>query len=288
MPLLKNFPLKEKTTIKIGGRAKLFFSPKSLQELKELLPRLMLDYPIHFLGGGSNTLFGNFKGVVVSSENFKGFKVLEETPRWLKISLLSGTPLKDLIPLSLKGNWCSFETLVGIPKITLGGAIAMNAGAYGREIAPLVEKVFYIDPQSGELVEDKPSFGYRSSPFPQRGFIYKSVLRLPKCKENFLQLLRNYNLRRRKSQPLSFPTAGSTFKNPKDHPAGRLLEEVGLKGFCTEKGLCFSKKHANFMVNLSKRATFEDALFLIETAKERVFKKFGLLLEEEVKLVHLW
>ena len=288
MTLSENYPLRGKTTINIGGVAKLFFAPKGLKELKEYLPRLGRDYPLHFLGGGSNTVFGSFKGVIVSSENLKGFEIIEETEKWLKISVLSGTPLKDLMPIFLKGNWCGFETLIGIPRITVGGAVAMNAGAYGKEIAPLVEKVLYVDPLTGELYGEKPPFGYRSSPFPQRGFIYKVLLKLPKCKGNFLQLLRNYNLRRRKSQPLSLPTAGSTFKNPKGHYAGRLLEEVGLKGFCTERGLCFSKKHANFMVNLSGNATFEDVLFLIETAKGRVLKEFGILLEEEVKLVHLW
>ena len=289
MPLFEDFPLRYKTTIKVGGVAKLFFAPKSLKELKEYLPLLAQDYPLYFLGGGSNTIFGSFKGVVVSSENLKGFEIIEETAEGIKISVLSGTPLRDLIALSVKGNWCGLETLMGIPGITVGGAIAMNAGAYGREIGPLVEMVFYVDPLTGELYDDeKPPFGYRSSPFPRRGFIYRAVLKLPKCKRKFLDLLRGYNKRRHLSQPLNHPTAGSTFKNPEGDYAGRLLEKVGLKGFCTERGLCFSKKHANFMVNLSGEAPFEDALSLIETAKGRVLKEFGILLEEEVKLVHLW
>ena len=283
--LLKNRPLRDKTTIKIGGVAKFYFAPSNLKELKEHLPKFHSDYPIYFLGGGSNTIFGNFKGVVISSENLKGFKVLEENSEGVKIEILSGTPLRALIPFMVDKKLCGLETLVGIPNITVGGAVAMNAGAYGKGVENLVEEVLYIKPETGEEERIKPSFGYRSSDFPERGFIYSVVLRLPRCKVNFLKLLREFNLRRRLHQPLNYPTAGSTFKNPKGDFAGKLLEMVGLKGFCTERGLCFSKKHANFLINISKKATFEDVLFLIGTAKERVLKKFGLMLEEEVKLV---
>ncbi len=282
-----DFPLREKTTILIGGKAKLFFAPRGVGELKSLLPKLVSDYKTFFLGGGSNTIFGDFKGVVVSSEHLKGWRVIEETPKWVKLEILAGTSLRELIKPSIQNGWCGLETLFGIPRITLGGAIAMNAGAYGLEIGNFVERVFYIDPPTGEIFEDKPAFGYRSSPFPRRGFVFKATLKLPKCGLDLRRRVRELNLRRRKSQPLNLPTAGSTFKNPKGFYAGKLLEEVGLRGFCTERGLCFSKKHANFLVNLSKEATFEDALRLIDLARERVFKAFGILLEEEVKIVSL-
>jgi UDP-N-acetylmuramate dehydrogenase len=118
-----------------------------------------------------------------------------------------------------------------------------------------------------------------------KGVIISLRLRLLRVETPVLNRIRELNRRRRKSQPLELPTAGSTFKNPKGDFAGRLLEEVGLKGFCTEGGLCFSEKHANFMVNTEGRATFEDALRLMEEAKERVFKTFGVELKEEVKLL---
>ena len=285
MVVFNDFPLRDKTTILIGGKTKLLFSPKSVEELKSTLPKLVSNYETYFLGGGSNTIFGDFKGVVISSENLKGWRIIEETPEWVRLEILSGTPLRELIKPSIQNGWCGLETLFGIPRITLGGAVAMNAGAYGVEIGKFVEKVFYIDPPTGEIFEDKPAFGYRSSPFPRRGFVYKAVLKLPKCGLDLRQRVRELNLKRRKNQPLNFPTAGSTFKNPKGFYAGKLLEEVGLKGFCTENGLCFSKKHANFLVNISKKATFGDVLRLIDLAKERVFKEFGILLEEEVKIV---
>jgi len=284
--LLKDVPLKEKTTIAIGGRTNYLFIPRTAREIEEILPKLTSDYPVYFLGGGSNTIFGNFKGAVVSSKLLRGWRVLRETDRWVELEILSGTPLRELVKPSLRGNWCGLEPLFGIPRITIGGAVAMNAGAYGSEIGNFVERIFFVDPFMGEIFDTKPTFGYRSSPFPSKGFVFKAILKLPKCGD-LRERLRNYNRRRRRSQPLNLPTAGSTFKNPQGSYAGKLLQEVGMKGFCTENGLCFSKKHANFMVNLSKRATFEEVLKLIETAKERVLKEFGVLLEEEVKLVSL-
>lgn len=285
-PFYKNFPLREKTTIKIGGVAKLFFVPNSVDELREYLPKLVSDYRLYFLGGGSNTIFGNFKGVVISSEKLKGFKVLKETDGGILLEVLSGTPLRELIPLSIKGNYCGLETLFGIPRITIGGAVAMNAGAYGSEISKTVRGIFYIDPSTGEeIFEEKPLFGYRFSEFPEKGFITKVYLFLERCNCDLKRKLRELNLKRKKSQPLEFPTSGSTFKNPSGDYAGRLLQAVGLRGFCTESRLCFSEKHANFLVNKEKRATFGEVLELINLAKERVCKEFSIRLEEEVKIV---
>ncbi|RTZ60108.1 MAG: UDP-N-acetylenolpyruvoylglucosamine reductase [Gammaproteobacteria bacterium] len=284
--LLKNEPLADKTTIKIGGSAKLFFLPSTLEEVKEVLPLLAQDYPLYYLGGGSNTIFGNFKGVVVSSHSLRGFRVIKENSEGILLEVWAGTPLKDLIPLIFEKNLCGIETLLGIPRISVGGAVAMNAGAYGKEMSQITEGVYYLDPLKGEILfEENPYFGYRSSEFPQRGFICKVLLRLKPCSSPVREIVKKLNSRRRKSQPLELPTAGSTFKNPEGNFAGKLLEEVGLKGFCTENGLCFSQKHANFLVNFWQKANLGDVLKLIDLAKEKVLKEFNLLLEEEVKIV---
>ena len=202
------------------------------------------------------------------------------------MEVLSGTPLKDLIKFSIQYNLEGLEKLAGVPRISAGGAVAMNAGAYGFEISRIVEKILFIEPHSGELVEcENPSFGYRKSIFPEKGLIYKVVLRLEKSIRNIRREVSKYVKLRLEKQPLNVPTAGSTFKNPKGTYAGKLLELVGLKGFCTKRGLCFSDKHANFLVNLDKHATFEEAEFLINLAKEKVLKSFNILLEEEVKLI---
>jgi UDP-N-acetylmuramate dehydrogenase len=286
MVLYKNFPLKELTTIKIGGEAKYFFEPEDVKQIKEYLPKLFKNEKIFFLGGGSNTVFGNFSGAIISIRKLKGLKVVRETERGIFIETLAGTPIKELIAFSIKHNLSGLEKLAGIPRITVGGAVAMNAGAYGFEISQIVENVYFIEPSTGELMECKePNFGYRKSVFPNKGLIYKIVLKLEKVNYNIKTEVSKYIKKRFRNQPLNFPTAGSTFKNPKGDYAGRLLEEVGLKGFCTKNGLCFSEKHANFLVNTEKRATFEDVEYLINLAKEEVLENFNTNLEEEIKLV---
>jgi UDP-N-acetylmuramate dehydrogenase len=283
--LKRKFPLKEYTTIKIGGWAELFFTPSKEEDIIQLLPKLAQDYPLYYLGGGSNTIFGNFKGVVVYTGNLKGWQIVKETYEGVYIEALAGTPIKDFYPLCVEKSLFGLEMLMGIPRITIGGAVAMNAGAYGREISSVVEKVTYFDPTEGVLKEIKPQFGYRSSPFPQKGLVLKVLLKLEKKKESFKRVVAELSRQRREKQPLSYPTAGSTFKNPPQGYAGKLLQEVGLKGFCTKNGLCFSEKHANFLVNRDLKATFDDVLKILDIAKERVFREFGIVLQEEVKIV---
>jgi len=286
MPLFYNLPIGGYTTILIGGKSSCFFAPKSVREFIEYLPKLVQDYDIYTLGGGSNTIFGNFKGCVLYTGHLRRFRFLKETERWVEIEIFGGTPLRELIKTCLSNNWSGLEGLFGIPKITLGGAVAMNTSAYGFEVGKLVKEVKFLSFETLNVEVDKsPNFGYRSSPYPAKGIVISATLRLVKSKKPVRETVRKLNMERRKKQPLDLPTAGSTFKNPKGEFAGKLLEEVGLKGYCTENGLCFSKKHANFLVNLEKRATLSDVLKLLELAKERVYKTFDLLLEEEVKIV---
>ncbi|NPB05072.1 MAG: UDP-N-acetylmuramate dehydrogenase [Aquificae bacterium] len=283
--LYRDFPLAPLTTARVGQRARRLFRPSSVGELKELLPKLAAEDELFFLGGGSNTLFGNFKGCVVWTDRLRWVKVLNPEGDEVLIEAGAGTPLSELLKPVLELNLTGLEGLFGIPRITVGGAAAMNAGAYGFEVGPLVRRVRYLTPEGDLVEEESPPFGYRSSPFPRKGIIVSVLLGLKKADFPVAERVRELNRRRKKSQPLHLPTAGSTFKNPKGFYAGRLLEEVGLKGFCTEGGLCFWKGHANFLVNLSGSATLSEVLYLLELAKERVLKSFGVLLEEEVRLV---
>ncbi len=281
----KNKPLRGLTTIKIGGVAKLYFAPRSEEGLLKKLPPLVAENPIFILGGGSNTILGNLKGCLLHTENLKGFKVLRETDGWVEVEVLGGTPLKELLPLCVRENLSGLEGLFGIPAVTIGGAAAMNASAYGYEVGKLVKTLRVLNLSTFEVEEHTaPPFGYRSSPYPERGLIISLTLRLKRVKTPVAETIRKLNALRRKKQPIGEPTAGSTFKNPRGAFAGKLLEEVGLKGYCTEGGLCFSEKHANFMVNRGN-ATLDDALRLMEEAKNRVLKTFGVELEEEVKLL---
>ncbi|AAC06751.1 UDP-N-acetoenolpyruvoylglucosamine reductase [Aquifex aeolicus VF5] len=196
----------------------------------------------------------------------------------------AGTPLKDLIRFSVKENIRNFYKLLGFPA-SVGGAVSMNAGAFGVEISDFLKEVYFVD-WEGKLQKakrDELSFSYRKSPFPELGIVYKVVFELGKSEENILPKYEKIRRIRKEKQPINFPTSGSTFKNPKGNFAGKLLEEVSLKGFRL-KNVGFSEKHANFLVNYGG-GTFSEVVDLINIAKERVYENFGIVLEEEVKLI---
>jgi len=284
MFFLKYFPLKDFTTIKIGGRASFYAQPSNLKEISLCIDfSKSRDIPFFVLGNGSNTIFGDVKGLVISLKNLQGIKVKEFKGKFI-LETLAGTPLKDLIRFCVRENLKDFYKLLGFPA-SIGGAVSMNAGAFGVEISDFLKEVYFID-WKGKLQKAKReelSFSYRKSPFPELGIVYKVVFELEKSEENVLSEYERIRKIRRERQPINLPTSGSTFKNPEGNFAGKLLEEVGLKGFRL-KNVGFSKKHANFLVNYGE-GTFSEVLDLISIAKERVYENFGILLEEEVKLV---
>ena len=284
MFFLKDFPLKDFTTIKIGGRASFYAQLSNLKEISLCIDfSKSRDIPFFVLGNGSNTIFGDVKGLVVSLKNLKGIKVKEFKGRFI-LETLAGTPLKDLIRFCVRENLKDFYKLLGFPA-SIGGAVSMNAGAFGVEISDFLKEVYFVD-WEGKLQKAKReelSFSYRKSPFPELGIVYKVVFELEKSEENVLSEYERIRKIRRERQPINLPTSGSTFKNPEGNFAGKLLEEVGLKGFRL-KNVGFSEKHANFLVNYGE-GTFSEVLDLISIAKERVYENFGILLEEEVKLV---
>jgi UDP-N-acetylmuramate dehydrogenase len=165
----------------------------------------------------------------------------------------------------------------------------MNASAFGYEIGSIVKKVVYFSLKEKEIKEDiSPRFSYRKSPYDKDTLLLEIFIELKKARKNIREEIFKIREIRKKKQPIEFPSAGSTFKNPSNSlPAGYLLEKVGFKGYCSSGGLCFSRKHANFLVNISKKATFDDVLLLIEKAKEKILKEFGIILEEEIILVPL-
>ncbi|HIQ48283.1 MAG TPA: UDP-N-acetylmuramate dehydrogenase [Aquifex aeolicus] len=284
MYLEENFSLKELTTIKVGGRAKFYIEPSSLEELKNSIEfSQKLDIPLFILGKGSNTIFGNIGGLVVNTRRLKGISIREKDNEVL-VECLCGTPLKSIIKLSLKEKLKDFYKLLGFPA-SVGGAVAMNAGAFGVEISNFLDEVYFIswEGKLEKLKREEITFSYRNSPFPKIGVVYKVVLRLKRTEENIMEdYIRIRNLRKEK-QPINEPTSGSTFKNPRGYYAGKLLEDTGLKGFRL-KNIGFSEKHANFLINYGN-ASFQEVIEIIEIAKEKVFKEFGINLVEEVKLV---
>lgn len=284
LPIKERENLRRFTTLRVGGVARYFATPKSREEVIHCLKFSRdRDIPLFVLGGGSNTVLGDVEGLVINTSLLRGTEVrADEESVWVKA--LSGTPMKELITLGVKMNLEGIYKLLGFPA-SVGGAVAMNAGAFGVEISDFLEEVEFIS-WEGELRRAKAwelNFGYRNSPFPQEGFVYAAIFRFSPSKVPVAEDYKRIRRKRKKSQPINMPTSGSTFKNPEGDFAGRLLEKVGLKGF-RRGNLGFSELHANFMVNYGT-ARIEDVKLLIKEAKERVYQETGINLEEEVKLV---
>ncbi|MFN3598871.1 MAG: UDP-N-acetylmuramate dehydrogenase, partial [Aquificaceae bacterium] len=273
------------TTIRIGGSAKYFCQPKSLEELRGVLFfALEKSIPVFVLGKGSNTIFGDFEGLVLCMKGFQGFEVKRFKEDRFLIYAEAGVSLLRLVSLSVEESLEGFYKLVGFPA-TVGGAVAMNAGAFGYETSQNLKEVFFLD-WEGRLQRAKSqelSFSYRSSPFPELGVVVGALFELQRASHHVREEYREIKEKRAAKQPINLPTCGSTFKNPKGYYAGKLLEEVGMRGHRIGD-VAFSEKHANFLVNLGK-GSFQDALKIISEAKLRVFERFGISLEEEVRIV---
>ncbi len=272
------------TSIRVGGKADYFAKPRNLAEIRDLVAFAQdKDLPLYILGGGSNTIFGDIKGLVLSTSSLRGLKVTEKNGSFL-VEARAGTPLKELIAFSVKENLQGLYKLLGFPA-SVGGAVSMNAGAFGVEISSFLREVSFMD-WEGRLHRVKAeelTFSYRSSPFPSTGIVLSCLFELRKSENPVVEDYRRIRDRRKVSQPINMPTSGSTFKNPYPNYAGELLERVGLKGYRVGE-VSFSEKHANFLVNHGG-GSFGDVVRLIEEAKRRVREEFGILLEEEVRLV---
>ncbi len=284
MKFVKNVSLANFTTIGIGGVAEYFCEPKEEEELRRaLFFALERDKPIFPLGRGANTLFGDFRGLVISMRRLRKLSVRERDGK-LFVSAQAGVPLNELVALALKENLEGIYRLAGFPA-TVGGAIAMNAGAFGYEISQNLVCLSFMDYEGKvhRLKKEEIAFSYRFSPFPQMGLVLEAEFEFKRARADIKTEYEAIRKKRKESQPVNMPTCGSTFKNPPGYHAGKLLEEVKLKGYRIGD-IAFSEKHANFLVNLG-RATYEQALKIIQEAKRRVYESFGVELEEEVRLV---
>ncbi|OQB11054.1 MAG: UDP-N-acetylenolpyruvoylglucosamine reductase [Candidatus Omnitrophica bacterium ADurb.Bin205] len=283
LKIKNNHPLKDKTTIRIGGTARFFCEPRDLKELKMLIFWAKKgNIPVFVLGAGSNLLISDrgVKGLVLrlSSAFFTSIELKGNS-----VEAGSGVKLAKLIRFSLDNSLTGLEFLSGIPG-TLGGGIMMNAGCWGRDIAGIISQVKVIDLNGHikTLKREEISFGYRKSNLG-RYIILKARMRLKKSVKGFIENnIRDYLLKRRHSQDLTFCNAGCIFKNPKLESAGKLIELCKLKG--KRIGEAFiSPKHANFILN-NGNAKSEDVLKLINLMKKRVKNKFNIALEPEIKL----
>ncbi len=279
-----NEPLFKHTSFKVGGFCDLALYPESVKQLSELYSACKsLDLYTYILGNGTNVLFTDrgFRGVVFITTAM-GEITLEDN----EISVISGTSLKMLCLFALNNGFTGLEFAYGIPG-TVGGAVYMNAGAYGGEMKDVLTSVTAIDP-NGKLITftaDQLDMGYRRSVFTDSEYvIISATLRLEKGNpDEIKEKMDNLMERRRSKQPLEYPSAGSTFKRPEGTYAGLVIEQSGLKGY-TVGGAMVSEKHANFVINYNK-AKSADIVQLIADVQAIVKEKTGYDLEPEVKLI---
>lgn len=277
-------PMKEHTTFRIGGPAELFAEPDSEENFGKLLAWLHREnIPFAVIGAGSNLLVGDkgFRGVVVKAGKGLDFVRREGD----SIVAGSGVTLAKLANFAAQEGLSGLEFASGIPG-TVGGALYMNAGAYGGEMKDIVCKTVYYDENGAKhvLEGEEHQFSYRSSVFASGGkYIAATEMKLTPGETEEIRLrMLELNRRRKEKQPLAYPSAGSTFKRPEGYFAAKLIEDAGLKGVCVG-GACVSEKHAGFVINQSGTATAAEVCELIAKIQETVFDKFGVKLECEVK-----
>ena len=282
----QNEPMSRHTTFAIGGPADLFVQPRTRKELVDTI-HVFRERGIRFLllGNGSNMLVADagIRGAVVCTTEMDEVRVGDGCTMTAEAGALLGRVARRAQRAGLTGA----EFAGGIPG-SVGGAVFMNAGAYDGQMAGIVEKTEYLDGE-GELHTlegEEHCFGYRLSAFRAHPdwTVVRTTMRLqPGDPAAILDKMNDFAQRRRDKQPLNFPSAGSTFKRPEGYFAGRLIEDVGLKGVSVGAAQV-SEKHAGFLINRGG-ATCDDMLRLIELVQQRVREQFGVELECEVRIV---
>jgi UDP-N-acetylmuramate dehydrogenase len=283
-PVKTGEPLALHTTFRIGGPAEVYAEPRSERELSETL-RLVRDeqVPMFYLGLGSNILVSDdgFDGVVIRAQGELCRIRIERD----QVCAGPGARLLDLTAFAAARGLSGMEALSGIPG-SVGGGLYMNAGAYGMEISDAFAEadVLERDGRGRTLRRTEIRFAYRSAPELESVIVLESryTLRPGERRSIYAEMRRVWKLRRAK-QPLEFPSAGSIFKRPTNDFAGRLIEAVGAKGE-RNGGAMVSPKHAGIFVNVGG-ATAADVAALVRRIRYRVYERFGVLLEPEVKPV---
>lgn len=279
-------PMSRYTSFKTGGNASLLIVPQNIDSVGKLIGFCKNKGIKPFiLGNGSNVLVtdGGIDTVVIKlGLPLSDIELIDETT----VRCSAGTQLKAVCMFALEHSLSGLEFAYGIPG-TLGGAVYMNAGAYGGEMKDVVVSCTHFDEEGklGTLCGDKLNLGYRRSAYSDNGFtVISADLKLRKGDPAEIKAAMDDKMRRRKEkQPLEFPSAGSTFKRPEGYFAGALIEDCGLKGYSVG-GAQVSEKHAGFVINRGG-ASSSDILQLIKHIQDTVYEKHGVLLEPEVKII---
>lgn len=281
-----NEQMKNHTTLKVGGNADYLIEPRTEKQLVELI-RLFVqnNIPYYVIGRGSNLLVKDegVRGVIIKlTDNYKGIDKED-----FILNIKAGTPIAEVSKYAYKNKLTGLEFASGIPG-TIGGAVAMNAGAYGGEIKDIIVSAKIIDDVGNVrvLTKEELNLSYRHSIISENPkYIVLSVQLELKSgnQDEIYNEMYSRAIKRTLSQPLDKCNCGSTFKRPKDMFAGKLIEECGLKGY-KHNGVEVSDKHAGFIVN-NGQSTATDMLYVIDYVRNEVKNKFGIVLETEVKII---
>ncbi len=282
--VLFDAPMRQFTSMQVGGPADSLFFPRDVNELKKVVRYARRKkIPLLILGRGTNLVVRDrgVRGWVISlAQGMKKIQMDGEV-----VDAEAGLSLQRLIQFSVQKGLTGLEPFFGIPG-TVGGGLAMNAGAWGSELKDVLLSVTLMK-EDGEILEKSRSklrFSYRGLAIPSSWIILKGRFKLKTGKrEEILERVRSYSEMRKKRQPLDYPSAGSVFKNPEEGPAGKWIEEAGLKGFRIGRAMV-SERHANFIINLGK-AKAEEVIRLMEFVEKKVYEGKGISLEREVKVV---
>ena len=283
--VLKNEPMRNHTTFKIGGEADWFLMPQNGEQLKGVISVIKeAGMPLFVLGNGSNLLVGDkgIRGAVVClGKQIGGIEI-----SGCECYAESGALLSKVANAAQREGLSGLEFASGIPG-SIGGAVFMNAGAYEHEMKEIIKTVEYMDMDGNVFTvsNEDCDFGYRTSLFSENDYIVLGCTLSLKEDDpcEIRKRMDDYTQRRTSKQPLEKPSAGSVFKRPAGHFAGGLVEQAGLKGF-EIGGAQVSEKHAGFIINKGD-ATAKDVLDLVEYIKKVVFEKFQVMLEMEVKKI---
>jgi len=282
--VLKDEPMSKHTSLKIGGPADLFIKAKNLEELKHIIDIAKThQFPITVIGNGSNLLVKDkgIRGIAVKLD-LCNINIKDEI-----MEVEAGAKLPIVAKVAYENSLSGLEFASGIPG-TIGGAIKMNAGAYGGEFKDIVLETTYIDSELNlkTIQNEEHKFSYRYSIFDNTNdnIIISTKLKLNKDnQENIKRKIEENSAKRKEKQPIDFPNAGSTFKRKNEYIPAEIIDKCGLKGYNIGDAYV-SEKHAGFIVNKGK-ATAEDVIKLIEHIKKTVKEKYEIELELEIKIL---
>jgi len=280
---VSDFPMSRFTWLRVGGNANYAIYPSSIQQLTNLISFLCkMGYPWIVLGEGSNTIIldeGIEKAVIITKK-MKAIEIKDSG----EIVAEAGANMGTIMNRSVRKGFAGFEFAAGIPG-TIGGGVFMNAGANDSEVKDVIKKVWlFIDGKEEVVSRRELNFEYRKSNLAEGAVVMKVLIKLDRGDRKLSEKkVKDYMDKRNKTQPIKMSNTGSIFKNPDSIAAGKLIEELGLKGYKIG-GAQISELHGNFIVNRGS-AKASEVLKLIDVAKENAYKLRGIILEPEVRIL---